>query len=217
MLVFNDKLVRIIFTIQSCNEGVFNLGPVKTLKSVRTIDIPEVLWQHLDAKYTDYNDVKETDAYRNTEIVLDKTKKGVVTKIIGGDFINRKENGELLTINSIKYWSKTIKAETAIDFKFHSLRKTHATMMANANTPALELMNRLGHRKYDTTLSYYVNNNLLAREQLKFNINGIEELMCKSRQQLVEAKEREARLPDFRKDVLSAIQTFEDESAPQQL
>lgn len=120
---------------QGCDEGIFHLGPVKTLKSVRTIDIPKVLLLHLDDKYSDYMEARDTVAYRNTEVLLDKTQKGVVTKIIGGDFVNRKENGELLTINSIKYWSNAIKKETGIDFRFHGLRKTHATMLANLNTP----------------------------------------------------------------------------------
>lgn len=197
---------------QGYQDGVFYLGPVKTLKSVRTIDIPEVLWQHLDAKYREYMDIKDSDAYRNTEIVHDKTKKGVVTKIVGGDFINRKANGELLTINSIKAWTKAIKKETGIDFKFHGLRKTHATMMANMNTPALELMNRLGHKKYDTTLSYYVNSNLLAREQLKLNINDIENQMEKERQHLksaVGSAEDDAKLEQFRATVLSTLPEFD--------
>ncbi len=35
-------------------------------------------------------------------------------RIISGDFVNRKENGELLTPNSIKYWTKAIKKSSSI-------------------------------------------------------------------------------------------------------
>lgn len=200
---------------QGYEDEVFNLGPVKTLKSVRTIDIPEVLWQHLDEKYRQYMSVMESnpDAYRNTEVLLDRTQKGVVTKIVGGAFINRKENGELLTIHSMKYWRNVIKKETGIDFKYHGLRKTHATMMANLNTPALELMNRLGHKKYDTTLSYYVNSNLLAKEQLKLNINDIEHQMEKERQQLksaVGSAEDDVKLQKFRETVAPILPEFDE-------
>ena len=107
--------------------------------------------------------------YRADEIVIDKTKKEY-KKIQGGLFLNRKENGELLTPNSIKYWAKVIKKELGFEFKFHSLRRTHATMMANANTPAIELMQRLGHKKFDTTMSYYINSNELAKDKLKENL-----------------------------------------------
>ena len=42
--------------------------------------------------------------------------------------------------------------------------KTHAS-----NTPVIELMNRLGHKKYDTTMKFYVNTNQLTKERLKQN------------------------------------------------
>jgi len=159
-------------------DGVWCLCPVKTLKSVRTIDVPPFLCQMISRNMS--NQMMRMDAaengdysYRNTEVVIDKTKKEH-KKIQGGLFINRKENGELLTPNSIKYWSKVIKEELGIEFKFHSLRKTHATMMANLNTPAIELMQRLGHKKYDTTLAYYINSNALARETLIKNLSSLE-------------------------------------------
>lgn len=79
-----------------------------------------------------------------------------------------------MTPNSIKYWTKAIKEELNIDFLFHSLRKTHATLLANAYTPVQELMLRLGHKKYETTMAYYIDNNDLAREILKKNINALD-------------------------------------------
>ena len=70
----------------------------------------------------------------------------------------------------MKYWRKVIKQELRLDFKYHSLRKTHATMMANLNTPVQELMLRLGHKKYSTTMEYYINQNNLAKDRLKANL-----------------------------------------------
>lgn len=156
-------------------DGVFCLKPVKTLTSVREIDIPDVLYQYLSQKYHEYCRISQTDAYRYkaTEIVLDKTKKGQQTPIQGGAFINRKTNGELLTINSIKYWAKKIKEETGIDFKYHSLRKTHLTQLAEMNTPVIEVMKRAGHKKYDTTMRYYINTTMETKLRLINNINSI--------------------------------------------
>jgi len=201
---WNNGVIRISCQ-QGCDEGIFHLAPVKTLKSVRTIDIPKVLLNHLDDKYSEYMEARDTAAYRNTEVLLDKTQKGVVTKIVGGDFINRKKNGELLTIRSIKYWSRVIKEETGIDFRFHGLRKTHATILANLNTPALELMNRLGHKKYDTTLAYYVNSNQLAKKQLITNLKKFEVLLEEERQYLksaVGSADDDAKLQRFRDSIL---------------
>ena len=76
--------------------------------------------------------------------------------IVGGDFINRRTNGELLTVNSMKYWSKKIKSDTGIEFKFHNLRHTYATNCAFNNVNMLLLMQMLGHKKLDTTKAYYM-------------------------------------------------------------
>lgn len=157
-------------------DGCFCLGPVKTLRSVRTIEMGKALNNYLCNAFVKQSNQRLAlkDGYRDTELVLDKTKSGKIVKIFGGDFINRKENGKLLNINSIKYWSRTIKEETEIDFHYHSLRKTHATMMANLNTPVLELMNRLGHKKYETTMAYYINSNQLSKDTLKENLDRLD-------------------------------------------
>lgn len=159
-------------------DGYWCLCPVKTLTSVRTIDLPPFLSKYMSRIQVEQMEKMRLNEegefnYRNTEVIIDKTKKEHKKKQ-GYLFFNRKENGELLTPNSMKYWSKVIKAELDIDFKFHSLRKTHATMMANANTPAIELMQRLGHKKFETTMAYYINSNKLAKEKLKENLKELE-------------------------------------------
>jgi len=156
-------------------DGVWCLSPVKTLTAVRVIDLPPFLYEHLKEKLEDFTKIQnainngELLGYRNYEYVIDRTKRPY-ERLQSVDFINRKENGELLTPNSIKYWAKTIKKELLIDFKYHSLRKSYATRLANLNTPALELQRTLGHKKYSTTMQYYINANALARERLKLNL-----------------------------------------------
>lgn len=155
-------------------DGCFCLRPVKTLKSSRVIDVPDFLHEHLMKKIREQQKhPSQSFTRRATEIVLDKTRSRTTTDIQGGDFINRKDNGELLTINSIKYYSKKIKEETGIDFKYHSLRKTHLTYLANKNIPAIEVMNRAGHKKFETTMQYYVNQSDESRKQLINAINQI--------------------------------------------
>lgn len=154
-------------------DGCFCLRPVKTLKSSRIIDVPDFLHKHLLEKIRQQTrHAPKSFTMRANEIVLDKTKRNV-KEIQGGDFINRKENGELLTINSIKYYSKKIKEETGIDFKYHALRKTHLTYLANQNIPAVEVMNRAGHKKFETTMRYYVNRSEESQKQLVNALNQI--------------------------------------------
>jgi integrase len=136
--------------------GEIRLCPVKTLTGVRTVLIPNFLYSELCLYEDLQNDKKQKmgNAYRNTERVYDEVKK---EWIVGGDFVNRKKNGELLTTNSMKYWSRKIKSETGIDFKYHCLRHTFATRAAAANVPLFKLMALLGHKKVDTTKKYYIN------------------------------------------------------------
>ena len=155
-------------------DGQFCLRPVKTLKSSRVIDVPDILHEHLLHKIRKQkrHPTKEYQM-RATEIVLDKTKNKKAVEIHGGDFINRKANGELLTINSIRYYASKIKKETGIDFKYHALRRTHLTFLANQNIPAVEVMNRAGHKKFETTMKYYVNQSEESRGQLLDTLNHI--------------------------------------------
>lgn len=154
--------------------GCFCLRPVKTLKSSRVIDVPNFLHEHLKEKFRQQKK-HQTQAYklRANETVLDKTKSKSVTEIQGGDFINRKDNGDLLTINSIKYYAKKIESETGIAFNYHALRKTHLTFLANQNIPAIEVMNRAGHKKFETTMKYYVNQSEESRRQLLRALDSI--------------------------------------------
>ena len=43
-----------------------------------------------------------------------------------------KENGEMLTHNSIKFLARTIRDDLHIPFKFHNLRHTYATILAES-------------------------------------------------------------------------------------
>lgn len=156
-------------------DNCFCLKPPKTKAGYRTIDIPNALYDHLKYKLRRARKQKQGmgQGYRDYEVVLDKTKKNVVKQIIGGDFINRKPNGELLTNNSFKYHAQQIKAKLNIDFKYHSLRRTHITQLAAMNTPIKETLLRVGHTKYDTTMKFYASVNRDTKIRLLANINNI--------------------------------------------
>lgn len=136
-------------------DGKISLVEVKTMTAIRQVIMPSFLQDYLDSYYQQQR-MEQSQAgqhYKNTEKVYDEVAK---TWITGGDFINRRPNGELLTVNSMKYWSKKIKKEVHIDFKYHNLRHTYATNCAYNNVNSLLLMKMLGHKKYDTTMEYYL-------------------------------------------------------------
>lgn len=155
-------------------DGCHCLGPVKTLAGNRKVELPTVLMEHLVKQYRHYKQNEDSPAYRNTECVLDKRRIKQGVELIGGDFINRKENGELLTPNSVKFYAKKIKAETTVtDFKFHSLRKTHLTELAAMGTPAHVLMKHAGHKKITTTMKYYLGDDDISMKKLVANVNKL--------------------------------------------
>ena len=81
--------------------------------------------------------------------------------------------------------------------------------MAFKNTPVIELMGRLGHKKIDKTLQNYVNKNHLAKEQLKRHINSIEALLEAEKQRIDRGKQCFEGLTDFEKGLLGELTDVE--------
>lgn len=135
--------------------GQITLTKVKTMTAIRTVMMPSFLHDYLDSYFQTQRMEKSRAGqhYKNTERVYDEVSREWIT---GGDFINRRTNGELLTVNSMKYWSRKIKSEVGIDFKFHNLRHTYATNCAYNNVNMLLLMQMMGHKKLETTKAYYM-------------------------------------------------------------
>lgn len=177
-------------------EGEIRLCEVKTLTSVRTVIIPDALYEVLEFQYSMEVAQKQKlgNAYRNTERVYDAVTKEWLQ---GADFVNRKKNGELLTTNSMKYWSRQITpalkahAEEATrikkilhpddivpfkykEFKYHNLRHTYASHCAAVNMNMQMLMSLMGHKKMDTTRKYYIStDNESLKERTQNQLNGM--------------------------------------------
>lgn len=155
-------------------DGCYTLKKPKTKAGKRTIDIPTFLYDHLKYKLRSVRKKQDSRAYRNYEVVMDCRNPNNPKKLVGGDFINRKENGLLQTNNSMKYHAKEIKKKYPdLEFKYHSLRRTHITQLAAANTPIVETMRRVGHTKYDTTMRFYISVNQQTHEKLIASIESI--------------------------------------------
>lgn len=159
------------------DEGILSIGPVKTLKSSREVLVNDFLHEHLKEKFRQQKrHPAPSFKLKASEIVLDlmdeKTKPENAKQIVGGDFINRRKNGALLTNTAIGHYTRTL-GKLGIEFQFHSLRKTHLTQLANGNCPAVEVMNRAGHKKFETTMKYYISQTEESKRQLNNIINSI--------------------------------------------
>lgn len=71
------------------------------------------------------------------------------------DFICTKENGDPVTLNSIKWYTQKYREASGVNFNFHSFRHTHATMLLENGAKPKEIQERLGHSRLSTTMDTY--------------------------------------------------------------
>ena len=64
------------------------------------------------------------------------------------ELVNTVDNGKIQTVNSMKYHTRRLKEIHNLTFKFHYLRHTYGTAMADMNTPTHLLCNQMGHSSY---------------------------------------------------------------------
>ena len=67
-----------------------------------------------------------------------------------------RQDGSYIQARTMQHTSSVIHYELGVkDFTFHSLRHTHATMLAEAGMPQKYTQQRLGHKDISVTLKYY--------------------------------------------------------------
>ena len=146
------------------NGHVFYLSYPKTKAGKRTVYVPDALYDYLVEYKKQQKKDKQLPGYKATEVVRNDFTGELIQ---GGDFIQRKKDGGLITINSIKYWSRQIKDITGIHFHYHALRHTNASMLAANNVPKKALAEHLGHANTNMAERYYVGTTEFAKEKLR--------------------------------------------------
>ncbi|MCI9618034.1 MAG: site-specific integrase [Eubacterium sp.] len=146
-------------------------GECKTKSSYRTIDIGDYLlnalkeyklWQKQNALLYDdlYTNIylkdEVTQTHRKVQRLIPICETGFEISLQKTYPVFIKENGEFHGTDTIKYASKVINYNLGINFNFHALRHTHATMLIEAGIPVKAVSERLGHSSVRTTLETYV-------------------------------------------------------------
>ena len=153
-------------------EGLITLAPLKTRNAKRTLYMNSKLKNHLlsvkteiDAANINIPNVRK----QNQTIITDTNGKPVSSLLL----VNSLPNGKIQTVNSMKYHSKKIKQTLGIDFKYHYLRHTYGTRLAEQNMPSHLLCNQMGHASSKVTEKYYIAMSKQGAEIIKDKIEGI--------------------------------------------
>lgn len=152
--------------------GLIKLVPLKTRNAKRTImmnDSLKVYFQKLAQERAAAVESMAAVRHQNQTFIIDLDGQ-LVSSL---ELVNSLANGKMQTVNSMKYHSKTIKQKLGINFKFHYLRHTYGTHMAELNTPTHLLCNQMGHGNIRVTQKYYLAVSQTGLDILKTNLNRI--------------------------------------------
>lgn len=152
--------------------GLIKLVAPKTQNSKRKIYMNDVLKEHFCkiAKQGDEDEVRFASLRLQNRKPIEDVDGNM---IFSTELVNCLPDGKLQTVNSMKYPSREIKSTLNINFKYHYLRHTYGTLMAEMNTPQHLLCNQMGHGNIHVTQRYYIAISQSGVDILQRNINNL--------------------------------------------
>lgn len=153
-------------------EGLIKLVTLKTRNARRRIYIAPKLKEYLTAlKQQTEQDAASFKLQRqqNQTYITDLDGKTISSTAL----VNCLPTGKIQTVNSMKFHSRNIKDKLQIDFKYHYLRHTYGTRLAELNTPTHILCNQMGHASSKVTEKYYLAISKKGIDALMKNLESI--------------------------------------------
>ncbi len=153
-------------------EGLIKLVSLKTRNARRTV--------YMSAKLKEYlRHLKQENKVQSVALAEQRAQNQTFITDIDGqqisslELVNCLPNGKIQTVNSMKYHSRTIKSELGINFKYHHLRHTYGTRLAEMNTPTHILCSQMGHASGKVTERYYLAVSKPGIDVLTKNLNAM--------------------------------------------
>lgn len=155
---------------QQYQNSLIKLVSPKTRNAKRTVYLCDKMLDHLTKKKK-----QATENAIKFEAVRAQKQRFIEdldgTMISCTELVNCLPDGTIQTVNSMKYPTREIKNSLGIDFKYHYLRHTYGTLMAEMNTPTHLLCNQMGHGNIHVTQLYYLAVSESGIEVLQRNLN----------------------------------------------
>lgn len=182
-----DKLLK--NGSSECGNGYWYFSAPK-YNSYRTIEISDELTEILLREKERQDRAKEyyggyyTNYYVDKELTFNGNKPEYpfgVNKISTNEngflihFICIRENGTYISPRTMQHVSRIVKKEIFKDFDYHSLRHTHASMLAEFGVEQKYIQTRLGHTNINMTLNIYEHTTETMRNRGRKAINYLYE------------------------------------------
>lgn len=152
--------------------GLIKLVSPKTHNSKRTLYMCAALKEHFQTLAAEWQkNETEFAALREQNQRMIEDLNG--EKIPSTALVNCLYDGKIQTVNSFKYPTREIKSKLGIKFKYHYLRHTYGTLMAEMNTPTHLLCNQMGHGNIQVTQRYYIAVSKTGIDVLRNNIENL--------------------------------------------
>ena len=153
-------------------ERIIKLIPPKTRNSRRVIHLNDILLNHLKEKAAQRAQDEQEFAdlrIQNRRMICD-LNGGLIPST---DMVNCLYNGKLQTPHSLRYSTRELKDRHQLVFKYHYLRHTYGTMLAETNIPPHLLCNQMGHSNIHVTQRYYLAMSDKGIDILKSHLNQL--------------------------------------------
>ncbi|MCI6173571.1 MAG: site-specific integrase [Clostridiales bacterium] len=110
----------------------------------------------LGVHFTEYYMQPETDEKGDTIYRIFGLPHGVSVDLESADMVCVRSDGTAVKSDSFQQVTRVCRDSLGIQFNYHSLRHTHATMLLEAGAPIKDVQMRLGHADVQTTINRYV-------------------------------------------------------------
>lgn len=153
-------------------KGVIKLVPVKTRNGRRTIYMPKVLEDFLLRRKAEIEDAEITLSEMRTQqqMFIEETDGEIISSL---ELVNTLPNGKIRTVNSMKRHTRKLRDEHGITFRYHYLRHTYGTLLAEMGTPPHILCRQMGHASSKVTERYYLTVSKHGVDLLKHNLDRL--------------------------------------------